>query len=189
MGSGAVIYVPSFIKTGSGVQRLIWGIHRNVHARTVTWCHKLTLFFKIRKVSKKRKIILYIIKNQATKRFILLLYSTERLIKCEYKSYIIRKDYNFSSPGVEFRLVPALPGHCLLVKSLLDGSEVEGSLNRWLVHGTEKYIGLSVVHNFSATSCMQFYASWLVNLYTRIIAALRCYQLKINIWIFNCQRR
>jgi hypothetical protein len=25
MGSGAVIYVPSFIKTGSGIQKLIWG--------------------------------------------------------------------------------------------------------------------------------------------------------------------
>jgi hypothetical protein len=25
MGSGAVIYVPSFIKIGSGVEKLIWG--------------------------------------------------------------------------------------------------------------------------------------------------------------------
>jgi hypothetical protein len=32
MGSGAVIYVPSFIKIGSGVQKLIWGIH--THTRT-----------------------------------------------------------------------------------------------------------------------------------------------------------
>jgi hypothetical protein len=28
MGSGAVIYVPSFIKIGSGVQKVIGGIHR-----------------------------------------------------------------------------------------------------------------------------------------------------------------
>jgi hypothetical protein len=28
MGSGAVIYVPSFIKVGSGVQKLIGGIQR-----------------------------------------------------------------------------------------------------------------------------------------------------------------
>jgi hypothetical protein len=28
MGSGAMIYIPSFIKIGSGVQRLIEGIHR-----------------------------------------------------------------------------------------------------------------------------------------------------------------
>jgi hypothetical protein len=28
MGSGAIIYVPSFIKIGSGIQKLIWGIHR-----------------------------------------------------------------------------------------------------------------------------------------------------------------
>jgi hypothetical protein len=29
MGSGAVIYIPSFIKTGSGIQKLIGGrIHR-----------------------------------------------------------------------------------------------------------------------------------------------------------------
>jgi hypothetical protein len=28
MGSGAVIYMPSFIKIGSGIQKLIEGIHR-----------------------------------------------------------------------------------------------------------------------------------------------------------------
>jgi hypothetical protein len=35
MGSGAVIYVPSLIKLGSGVQKLIVGIHRYTgeHAR------------------------------------------------------------------------------------------------------------------------------------------------------------
>jgi hypothetical protein len=31
MGSGAVIYVPSFIKIGSGVQKLIRGINRHTH--------------------------------------------------------------------------------------------------------------------------------------------------------------
>jgi hypothetical protein len=33
MGSGAVIYVPSFIKIGSGVQELIRGIHRHTHGQ------------------------------------------------------------------------------------------------------------------------------------------------------------
>jgi hypothetical protein len=28
MGSSAMIYTPSFIKTGSGIQKLIGGIHR-----------------------------------------------------------------------------------------------------------------------------------------------------------------
>jgi hypothetical protein len=34
MGSGAVIYVPSFIKFGSGIQKLVGGIHR--HTQTAT---------------------------------------------------------------------------------------------------------------------------------------------------------
>jgi hypothetical protein len=29
MASGAIIYIPSFIKTGSGIQKLIGGIHRH----------------------------------------------------------------------------------------------------------------------------------------------------------------
>jgi hypothetical protein len=29
MGSGAVIYIPSFIKIGSGIQKLIGGIYRH----------------------------------------------------------------------------------------------------------------------------------------------------------------
>jgi hypothetical protein len=33
MGSGAVIYVPSFIKIGSGVQKLIGRIHRHTHGQ------------------------------------------------------------------------------------------------------------------------------------------------------------
>jgi hypothetical protein len=36
MGSGAVIYIPSFIKIGSGVQKLIEGIHRDTHTHTHT---------------------------------------------------------------------------------------------------------------------------------------------------------
>jgi hypothetical protein len=31
MDSGAAIYVPSFIKIGSGIQKLIEGIHRDTH--------------------------------------------------------------------------------------------------------------------------------------------------------------
>jgi hypothetical protein len=36
MGSGAMIYVPSFIKIGSGVQKLIGGINRHIHEHTNT---------------------------------------------------------------------------------------------------------------------------------------------------------
>jgi hypothetical protein len=28
MGSGAIIYIPTFVKTGSGCQKLVGGIHR-----------------------------------------------------------------------------------------------------------------------------------------------------------------
>jgi hypothetical protein len=31
MGSGAVIYAPNFIKIGSGLRRLVVGIHRHTH--------------------------------------------------------------------------------------------------------------------------------------------------------------
>jgi hypothetical protein len=30
MGSGAMIYIPSFIKIGSGIQKLMRGIHRHI---------------------------------------------------------------------------------------------------------------------------------------------------------------
>jgi hypothetical protein len=36
LGSGAVIYVPSFINIGSGVQKLIGGIHTHTHTHTHT---------------------------------------------------------------------------------------------------------------------------------------------------------
>jgi hypothetical protein len=54
MGSGAVMYVPSFIKIGSGVQKLIRRIHRHTHTHTHTQQRdliSLLYFFKIRKVS------------------------------------------------------------------------------------------------------------------------------------------
>jgi hypothetical protein len=43
MGSGAMIYIPSFIKIGSDVQKSIGGTHRD-HI-------SLLLFFQVRKVS------------------------------------------------------------------------------------------------------------------------------------------
>jgi hypothetical protein len=36
MGSGAVIYVPSFIKIGSGVQKLIGGIHTHTDSYVIS---------------------------------------------------------------------------------------------------------------------------------------------------------
>jgi hypothetical protein len=48
MGSGAVIYLPSFIKIGSGVQKLIGGIHRHTHSQQRDLTSLLHLF-KIRK--------------------------------------------------------------------------------------------------------------------------------------------
>jgi hypothetical protein len=41
MGSGAVIYVPSFIKIGSGIQKLI-----GRDTQTATWSHNPTLFYQ-----------------------------------------------------------------------------------------------------------------------------------------------
>jgi hypothetical protein len=34
MGSGAVIYVPSFIQIGSGIQKLLGGTHRQTNTHT-----------------------------------------------------------------------------------------------------------------------------------------------------------
>jgi hypothetical protein len=36
MGSGAMIYVPSFIKIGSGIQKLIRGIHGHTDSIEIT---------------------------------------------------------------------------------------------------------------------------------------------------------
>jgi hypothetical protein len=49
MGSGAMIYIPSFIKIVSGIQKLIGGIHRHTDGDLIS----LLLFFKIRKVGRK----------------------------------------------------------------------------------------------------------------------------------------
>jgi hypothetical protein len=56
MASVAMIYtyVPSLIKTGSGIQKLIRGIHRHTH-REQRNLLSLLYFFKIRKVGYKRK--------------------------------------------------------------------------------------------------------------------------------------
>jgi hypothetical protein len=51
MGAGAVIYVPSFIKIGSGVKKLVGGggIHRHTHGQQRDLI-SLLYFFKIRRV-------------------------------------------------------------------------------------------------------------------------------------------
>jgi hypothetical protein len=49
MGSGAVIYIPSFIKIDSGVQKLIGGIHTHTHTEQRDFI-SLLYYFKIRKV-------------------------------------------------------------------------------------------------------------------------------------------
>jgi hypothetical protein len=36
IGSGAVIYVPSFIKIGSGIQKLIEGIHTHTDSNVIS---------------------------------------------------------------------------------------------------------------------------------------------------------
>jgi hypothetical protein len=49
MGSGAMIYVPNFVKIGSGVQQLIGGIHKHTHGHQRDLI-SLVYYFKIRKV-------------------------------------------------------------------------------------------------------------------------------------------
>jgi hypothetical protein len=49
MGSGVLIYVPSFIKIGSGVQKLIGGGYTHTHGQQRDLI-SLLYFFKIRKV-------------------------------------------------------------------------------------------------------------------------------------------
>jgi hypothetical protein len=36
MGSGAVIYIPNFINIGSGVQKLIRGMHRHTDSNMIS---------------------------------------------------------------------------------------------------------------------------------------------------------
>lgn len=40
----AMIYMPSFVKIGSGIQKSIWGIHKHTHISPFYF------FFKIKKV-------------------------------------------------------------------------------------------------------------------------------------------
>jgi hypothetical protein len=35
MGSGAMIYIPSFIKIGSGIHKLVWGIQRHTDSMKI----------------------------------------------------------------------------------------------------------------------------------------------------------
>jgi hypothetical protein len=44
MGSGGMIYIPSFIKTGSRIHKLIRGIHRHTDTQTAWRWHKPTFF-------------------------------------------------------------------------------------------------------------------------------------------------
>jgi hypothetical protein len=51
MDSCDMVYIPSFIKVGLGIQKLLWGIHTWTDRQTTGLSHKPTLvFFKIRKV-------------------------------------------------------------------------------------------------------------------------------------------
>jgi hypothetical protein len=36
MGSGVMIYIPSFIKIDSGIQKLIGGIHRHTDSKAIS---------------------------------------------------------------------------------------------------------------------------------------------------------
>jgi hypothetical protein len=36
MGSGAMIYIPSFVKIGSGIQKLIRGVYRYTDSNVIT---------------------------------------------------------------------------------------------------------------------------------------------------------
>jgi hypothetical protein len=45
IGSGTMIYVPSFIKIGSGIQKLTGGIHRQ-HGDRIS----LLLFFQVKEI-------------------------------------------------------------------------------------------------------------------------------------------
>jgi hypothetical protein len=57
MGSGAVIYVPSFIKTGSGIRKLVGGIHGHTHGNINTHSnvisHWLNQIYRYDKIGRK----------------------------------------------------------------------------------------------------------------------------------------
>jgi hypothetical protein len=50
MGSGAMIYIPSFVKTGSGIQKFIRWIQRYRHTDNNMISEAYLYLFKIRKV-------------------------------------------------------------------------------------------------------------------------------------------
>jgi hypothetical protein len=45
MASGAMIFIPSYIKSGSGIQKLVGEIHRYTDTQTVWSSHKTTFIF------------------------------------------------------------------------------------------------------------------------------------------------
>jgi hypothetical protein len=47
MGLGAVMYIPSLIKIGSGIQKLIGGIHRDMGSKVIAYAY--FFIFKIKK--------------------------------------------------------------------------------------------------------------------------------------------
>jgi hypothetical protein len=46
MGSGAMIYIPSFIKIGSGIQKLMGGIHRDTNSVMISLAYFCFFFSK-----------------------------------------------------------------------------------------------------------------------------------------------
>jgi hypothetical protein len=55
IGSGGMMYLPSFVKIGSGVKKLMEGIHR--HTDSMERFHKPALFFFQNKESKLKKYV------------------------------------------------------------------------------------------------------------------------------------
>jgi hypothetical protein len=47
IGSGGMIYIPNFIVIGSGIQKLIGGIHRHTGSKVISYAY--FYLFKIRK--------------------------------------------------------------------------------------------------------------------------------------------
>jgi hypothetical protein len=47
MASGAMMYIPSFVKTGLGIQKLLG---EDTVTQTARWSHKPNFFFQLREV-------------------------------------------------------------------------------------------------------------------------------------------
>jgi hypothetical protein len=45
IGSNAVLYIPSFIKIGSDIQKLIRGVHRDTDSKVISYAYFYFLFF------------------------------------------------------------------------------------------------------------------------------------------------